>query len=650
MCGITGFAILSQRNRVNNPAQVVFNMSNALFHRGPDDGGVWCDPNHSVFFGHRRLAIIDLSIQGHQPMLSPSHRYVIVFNGEIYNHKLLRKSLEKSGHNIRWKGCSDTETLLACIEVWGLKQTIKKCIGMFSIALFDQRERAIYLVRDRMGEKPLYYGIQSGVFLFGSELKSLRKNPMFRGEIDRNSIACQFSHGYVASPNTIYKDIKKLPAGTILKTCLKDCTDSVSSLKDPIPYWSLKDVVENAKINPYAGSSAEAVNDLECVLSKTIERQMISDAPLGAFLSGGIDSSLVVSLMQSQSDIPIETFSVGFTELGYNEADHSKRVANYLGTKHTEVYVSEKEAMDIIPDLSSFYDEPFSDSSQIPTYLISSIAKKSVDVSLSGDAGDELFGGYNRYLWTGKIWNKIKLMSPTLRRLVGRIILSTPPATWEVLLRHISSVSLPGDKMHKIANALPSNSVEGFYFSLISHWQDSNNIVLGSAPQDFTALKIEKEIDFGDIEHKMMYLDAINYLPDDILVKVDRAAMGASLETRVPFLDHNVVEFAYRLPMSMKIKNGEGKWILRQLLDRHVPRELIDRPKMGFGVPIESWLRGGMRDWAESLLNKNRLEQEGFLNAGPIRRKWQEHLSGKRNWQHHLWDVLMFQSWLEKYK
>jgi len=643
MCGIVGFFGTDRHNHQD----IIVDMMSAIKHRGPDDEGFWHDSKFNVCLGHRRLSILDLSVQGHQPMVSFSNRYVIVFNGEIYNHLFLRESLKKSNIDISWRGHSDTETLLACIDTWGLEKTVKKCSGMFAIALFDKKDNSIYLVRDRMGEKPLYYGIQNGVFLFGSELKALKKHSAFQGEIDRNSLALQLKYNYIPTPYSIYKGIKKLIPGTILKVDTSNKYASIDAIGNPTAFWSLKEVATNAQSNIYTGNAIEAVNDLDKLLSQSVKGQMEADVPLGAFLSGGVDSSLIVSLMQSQSSSPVETFSIGFKEEGYNEAVYAKQIAQHLGTKHTELYVSAQDAMNVIPKLSSLYDEPFSDSSQIPTYLVSAMTKESVTVSLSGDAGDELFGGYNRYLWTRKIWNKVKYMPSSVRKFIAWGMTSVSPMVWNKILCQIVSMPLPGDKIHKLANLLPAKSAEDFYFHLISHWHDVDNVVIGSEYLVAPVASNSTKLDLGSIEQDMMYLDSTSYLPDDILTKVDRAAMGVSLETRVPFLDHHVVEFAYQLPLSMKIQNGESKWILKQVLDKYIPRELMERPKMGFGVPIDSWLRGPLRDWAESLLDESRLKQEGFFHAELIRKKWNEHLSGNCNWQYHLWDVLMFQAWLE---
>ena len=623
-------------------------MVQEIKHRGPDSNGIWYDENNGIGLAHARLSILDLTSAGHQPMASYSERYIISFNGEIYNHLLLRENLKKSGINIIWRGHSDTETLLACIDTWGLEKTIKKCSGMFAIVIFDKKENSIYLIRDRMGEKPLYYGVQNGVFLFGSELKALKRHPAFQGEIDRNSLALQLKYNYIPTPYSIYKGIKKLTPGTILKVGVNSKYANIEAIGIPVDFWSLKEVAINGQSNIYTGNAIEAVNDLNKLLLQSVKEQMEADVPLGAFLSGGIDSSLIVSLMQSQSSLPVETFSIGFDEEGYNEAIYAKQIAQYLGTKHTELYVSALDAMSVIPKLSSLYDEPFSDSSQIPTYLVSAMTKSSVTVSLSGDAGDELFGGYNRYLWTRKIWDKVKFMPPSVRRFIAWGMKSVSPIVWNKILRQIVSMPLPGDKIHKLANLLPAQSAEDFYFYLISHWHDVDNIVIGSEYSADPVVNNSAKLDLGSIEQNMMYLDSMSYLPDDILTKVDRAAMGVSLETRIPFLNHHVVEFAYQLPLSMKIQNGESKWILKQVLDKYIPREMMERPKMGFGVPIDTWLRGPLRDWAESLLDESRLKQEGFFHAEPIRKKWNEHLSGSHNWQHHLWDVLMFQAWLDE--
>jgi asparagine synthase (glutamine-hydrolysing) len=650
MCGLVG--ILTGGDPTN--LTCISAMTDKIVSRGPDDQGHWVDETAGIALGHRRLSIVDLSSAGHQPMRSESGRFVISFNGEIYNHMTLRDELEKSQQVSTWHGHSDTETLLAAIETWGLEQTLRRSTGMFAIALWDRQERVLSLARDRLGEKPLYCGWQQGTFLFGSELKALKPHPAFIGDIDRGAMTLQLRHNYIPAPFSIYKGIGKLPPGTILRL---DASAIVrkDDIETATPYWSLTDAVAHGQADPYTGTDAEAIEALDQLLRNTIAQQMMADVPLGAFLSGGIDSSTVVSLMQAQSSRPVKTFSIGFNEAGYNEAVYAKEVAQHLRTEHTELYVSPQQAMDVIPRLPTLYDEPFSDSSQIPTFLVSEMTRQHVTVSLSGDAGDELFGGYNRYLLANNLWGKVSRVPPWVRAWGTSMLTALPPDQWNKLLGPFQRLmpikwrlSNLGDKIHKGAGVLRNSSLEMLYNDLISHWTNPSSLVIGgNEPNTLISDPDPFFSSLGGIE-RMMALDTLTYLPDDILCKVDRAAMGVSLETRVPFLDHRLVDFAWRLPMNMKIRDGQGKWILRQVLYKYVPKELIERPKMGFGVPIDSWLRGPLRDWAESLLDESRLRQEGFFNPAPIRQKWMEHLSGKRNWQYHLWDVLMFQAWLEK--
>jgi len=647
MCGLTGF--LRPGSFTAEYAQTALeNMSNSITHRGPDDSGVWFDCDAGIGLAHRRLSILELSPAGHQPMLSGSGRYQFVFNGEIYNHLALRKSLEETGPAPQWRGHSDTETLLAGFDAWGIQQTIEKTIGMFAFAVWDKQDRELTLGRDRLGEKPLYYGWQEDTFLFGSELKSMRVHPAFNAEINRNAIALMMRHNCIPAPYSIYHGISKLLPGCFLKVSLARPEPEITA------YWSGKQVVEAGRENPFNGSPEQAVQELEILLKDAVGLQMMADVPLGAFLSGGIDSSAIVALMQAQSTRPVRTFSIGFYEDLYDEAQYAKAVARHLGTDHTEMYVTVQDALDVIPRLCTLYDEPFADSSQIPTCLVSHIARQHVTVSLSGDAGDELFGGYNRYLVTQNIWGKLSKLPVGLRRLLAGVVTSVSPQKWNSLARSLCLV-LPcragavnwGDSLHKGAGVLASCSAAELYRGLVSHWPDPSELVLGTTEPSTVLTDLARQPTVGSEAERMMALDMLSYLPDDILTKVDRAAMGVSLETRVPFLDHRVVEFAWRLPLEYKLREGVGKWALRQVLYKHVPKTLIERPKQGFGVPIDSWLRGPLRDWAEELLNENRLMQEGYFNAGAIRLKWQEHLSGQRNWQYHLWDVLMFQSWLE---
>jgi asparagine synthase (glutamine-hydrolysing) len=647
MCGLAGF--LGGVAGAGDEAALLLRMANTLIQRGPDDGGTWCDRAPRIGLGHRRLAIVDLSPAGHQPMVSAGGRYVIAFNGEIYNHPGMRLELEGLGLAPAWRGHSDTETLLAGFEVWGVEATLRKSIGMFAMALWDRQTHSLTLARDRIGEKPLYYGWQGSgdarVFLFGSELKALKAHPAFAADIDRGALCLLLRHNYIPAPHSIYAGIAKLEPGCLLSVSLAQPEPLVST------YWDAVEVARAGVRQPFPGTPTEAVNALEALAKDAVRQQMMADVPLGAFLSGGIDSSTVVALMQAQSSRPVKTFTIGFNEEGYDEAVHAKAVARHLGTEHTELYVSPRQAMEVIPRLPALYCEPFADSSQIPTFLVSQLARQQVTVSLSGDAGDELFGGYGRYQMTEKVWRKLARVPAPLRALAAKGITAVSPAAWDRCGRIIPGArryGALGDKLHKGAGLLASTTVDALYLGMISHQRNPSDWVIGGRepPTHLTGLRPDLT-GLGAVE-RMMALDAISYLPDDILVKVDRAGMGVALESRVPLLDHRLVEFAWSLPLNYKLRDGQTKWPLRQVLDRYVPRELIDRPKMGFGVPLQDWLRGPLRDWAESLLDESRLQQEGFFHPAPIRQKWTEHLSGQRNWQYHLWNVLMFQAWLSE--
>lgn len=653
MCGFAGF--LGGTPSLGHAADeaMLSRMAGTIISRGPDDAGYWFDANHRVGLSHRRLSVIDPSSAGRQPMQSTSNRYAIVFNGEIYNHLLLRQALKIAGHAPSWRGHSDTETLLAGFDAWGVQGTVGRAVGMFSFAVWDRETCRLVLGRDRIGEKPLYYGWQGkgndAVFLFGSELKALRAHPAFENTINRGALSLQLRHNYIPVPYSIYEGIAKLPSGSLLVVSLQQREPKVWS------YWSGVQTAESGVANPFVGSVDEAVDELEELLKDAVRQQMVADVPLGAFLSGGVDSSTVVALMQMQSSRPVRTFAIGFHEEEYNEAGHAKAVAKHLGTEHTELYITAEQALAVIPRLPTLYDEPFSDSSQIPTFLVSQLAKQHVTVSLSGDAGDELFCGYNRYHLAASHWNKIISAPMPLRRIVAKLLTSVSPQSWNRMANVVNGLlprSLPfanmGDKVHRGAWALASKSLDELYLNLVSHWHDPASVVIGGYEPP-TLLTGQRPLLAGlDNIQRMMALDMLTYLPDDILTKVDRAAMGVSLETRVPFLDHRVVEFAWRLPQSMKLRDGQTKWALRQVLYRHVPKALIERPKMGFGVPIGDWLRGPLRDWGESLLDEARLRNEGFFHPALVRRTWEEHLSGQHNWQYQLWDVLMFQAWLEK--
>jgi asparagine synthase (glutamine-hydrolysing) len=647
MCGLTGY-LRSDECRENVELESAQLMAREIAHRGPDDSGVWLDADAGIALAHRRLSILDLSPAGHQPMFSPSGRYVIAFNGEIYNHIHLRETLQKNACCIAWGGHSDTETLLAGFDACGISATVEMSIGMFAFAVWDKLTRTLTLVCDRLGEKPLYYGWQGGFFLFGSELKALKAHPAFRAEINRDALALYLRHNAIPAPHSIYKGIYKLLPGTFLQLS--------AGQKDarPVAYWSVRSVAEAGQRNPYQGSYAEAVAELKRLLDQAVGGQMVADVPLGAFLSGGVDSSTVVALMQAQSARPVRTFTIGFHEDGYNEAEHARVVAAHLGTDHTELYVTAEQAMAVVPRLPALYDEPFADSSQIPTFLVAELARQHVTVSLSGDGGDELFGGYNRYFWAKNIWRRIGWMPLSLRAALAGALTSLPPSAWNQAFKGLSyflpagwRYANPGDKVHKVAEILAVRSPEEIYLALVSHWKKPADVVLGAREPLTVLTEPAQWAVLPDFESRMMYLDQMTYLPDDILTKVDRAAMGVSLETRVPLLDHRVVEFAWSLPLSMKIRHGQGKWLLRQVLYQHVPKAMIERPKMGFGVPIDVWLRGPLKNWAESLLDESRLVREGYFNPAPIREKWVEHLAGRRNWSYYLWDVLMFQAWLE---
>lgn len=647
MCGIAGFLESHPHSSPERLEEIALRMAETLWHRGPDDGGAWAHADAGVALSMRRLAIRDLSPAGHQPMQSASGRYVIVYNGEIYNCEELRRDIQAQGGEVRFRGHSDTEVMLAAFERWSVRDALCRFNGMFAFALWDRQKRTLTLARDRFGEKPLYYSIVGGTFMFASELKALRAHPQFSGELDLGAAALHLRHNCIPAPYSIYKHTRKLPPATLLTVSRSDLAAV------PQPYWSLREVAEHGFGNRFGGSEPEAIEELERLLRDAVKVRMYSDVPLGAFLSGGIDSSTVVALMQAQSGIPVKTFSIGLHNSAYNEASEAARVAKHLNTAHTEFYVTSQEALDVVPLLPEIYDEPFADSSQIPTFLVSKLARRQVTVSLSGDGGDELFGGYNRHTWGGPLWRKLKPFPRWLRRAGAAGITVLSPNAWDLLFSSFGPVlpsalhhRMPGYKLHKLASVAGSSDVREMYYKLSSHWFSPEAVVRG-ATEPPTLLTNPGAADLPNATEQMMYLDSLTYLPDDILVKLDRATMAVSLEGRVPFLDHRVAEFAWRLPLSMRVRRQEGKWILRQVLYRYVPRELVERPKFGFGIPLSSWLRGPLRDWAEALLSEERLRREGFFDPVPIRRCWQEHLSGRRNWEYHLWDVLMFQGWLE---
>jgi asparagine synthase (glutamine-hydrolysing) len=648
MCGFAGFIDFRCQTSGEELRERALRMARSLLHRGPDDEGIWIDAAVGIALGHRRLSILDLSSAGHQPMLSETGRYVIVYNGEIYNFQELKTEL---GHSAKdrpsFRGHSDTEVMLACFERWGIKDSLVRMNGMFAFALWDRQERTLYLSRDRMGEKPLYYGWTGETLLFGSELKALQAHPSFTAGINRDALSLYLRYGCVPSPHSIFQGVYKLPPGTLLTLDSNCRRDTKLAL-----YWSLRKVAEEGTNAPLQCSEAEMLENLEDLLKEAVKIRMVADVPLGAFLSGGIDSSTVAALMQAESNRPVRTFSIGLHESDYNEAHHAAAVARHLGTDHTELYVTPDDALAVIPLMPTIYDEPFADSSQIPTFLLSRMARQHVTVALSGDAGDELFGGYNRHVWSARVWRAIAWLPRKARHTAGVAITRIDPQGWDSIfrvLRHFlpsqARQRTPGNKLHKLAGILSCSDPEEMYLRLVSHWSNPGSVPIGFQEPNTLLTGGGDWAKLPTVIHQMLFLDALTYLPNDILVKVDRASMAVGLEARVPLLDHRVVEFAWRIPVSAKIRDKQGKWALRQILGRYVPAQLIDRPKSGFGIPLGAWLRGPLRDWAESLLDERRLKIEGFFDPGPVREKWAEHLSGKASWEHHLWDVLMFQAW-----
>lgn len=628
MCGI--FGLIGNRDQEQVKAA-----NGSISHRGPDAEGYWFDAGNSVALCHRRLSILDLSESGAQPMRSVSGRYVISYNGELYNFFELKTKLQQK----QWRGHSDTEVLLACFEEWGLEKTLESIEGMYAIALWDVQEKTLTLIRDRLGEKPLYYGNVSQNIVFASELKPIIS--LFKNDLSLNPGALRdfFHRSCISGEKSIFNEIQKLPAGHFVVISAQDRAGS-KNLPVPKKYWALDDI----RLGSWRGTAEEAISGLEAKLKTAIQQQMIADVPLGAFLSGGVDSSLIVALMQSLSSKKVKTFSIGFESDHYNEAPHAKAVAAHLGTEHEELYVSEKELLQQVPLLAQVYDEPFADSSQIPTILVSGMARRHVTVALSGDGGDELFAGYNRHLFAQNQWPKISPLPSGLRGLVGKSLTLLPPSAWEGIFSLISSgMAQPHEKIYKLAEVLKSATMADFYRAVSSHWNEASPLLNKE-------LRISsKDWDVASAL-EMCLADAKWYMPDDVLVKVDRAAMSQSLETRAPFLNKSVVEMAFALPLDLKIREGQTKWILRQILYKHVPQELIERPKMGFGVPLDTWLRKELKDWAWSLLNPEALKNQDILDSKVILEKWEEHQQGRRNWFTELWDVLMFLSWRRSYQ
>lgn len=635
MCGIAGF-VTGRPLNIDARASLTA-MTDAIAHRGPDDDGAWVETERGVALGHRRLAIIDLSPAGHQPMVSASGRYVLVYNGEIYNYAELRTRLEQQGYARQWRGHSDTEVMLACVETWGLRSTLEQANGMFAFALWDQQEETLTLARDRAGEKPLFYGWQRGTFLFASELKALTAYPGFERVIDRNAAAAMMRFGYVPAPMCIWQGVHKLPPAHLLQMIPGD-----TGQRDPECYWDITAIAADGALHPHA-DTPELVDELDMLLRDAVRLRMEADVPLGAFLSGGVDSSMVTALMQVQASRPVRTYSIGFGQSAFDESGYARAVAEHLGTDHCELHVDLADVQATIPKLPAIWDEPFADSSQIPTYLVNALARREVTVALSGDGGDELFAGYNRHVAGGRLWDASTRLPSFMRRgiaaaLTGRT--ASELANAAGLGNRIAGLS---ERLPKIGAVIGARDPAEFYAQLVSQWRPGTHPVIGASDE----IRPIEAPGFDDFRNTMLFMDTVTYLPDDILTKVDRAGMAVSLEGRIPFLDHRVMEFAWRVPLSAKIRNGRGKHILREVLYRYVPRHLIDRPKAGFAIPIGDWLAGPLRDWAEALIDPAALTAQGILDPARVARTWERFLRGEKAMVPRIWCVLMFQAWLQ---
>ncbi len=641
MCGLTGFIDIAGGDAATQ-ARVLRRMTQTLHHRGPDDGDIWLDSARGVGLGHRRLAIVDLSPAGHQPMKSASGNSVLVYNGELYNTAELAQDIEAAG--VRLRGHSDSEVLVEACDLWGVERTLERLNGMFAFALWQRDERRLWLARDRVGIKPLYWGQFGTLLLFGSELKALRAHPGWQPRLDTRAVAAYLELAYIPSPLSIYEGVYKLEPGHLLQF------DPGGSPCDRV-WWDLRAIWTEGQRQQRDVDDAGLIDELEHLLGDAVRRQMVSDVPLGSFLSGGIDSSTVTALMQAHSDRPVSTFSIGFHEAAYDEALHARAVARHLGTAHQEVYVTPDDARAIIPDLPDIYDEPFSDSSQIPTFLVSRLARSGLVVALTGDGGDELFAGYNRYTWVERLWRLSGRVPAGLRRMGAAIVQALPVSLLDAAGKLLPAACRPpllGDKIHKAAELASHRTPDGMYRQLVGHWSPGEVLAAGiTAPS--SVLDDEKlSVEIPALLARLQFLDLVTYLPGDILTKVDRASMAVSLETRVPLLDHRVVEFAARLPPEMRVRNARGKWLLRAVLRRHVPDNLIERPKMGFGVPIDAWLRGPLRGWANELLQRL-TAGDALIRRAPVMRCWNEHLAGRRNHQYRIWNLLMLQAWRERW-
>ncbi len=649
MCGIAGIIDPTASTGSERLGTLAAKMASTLVHRGPDDSGVWVDADAGVAFGHQRLAVVDLGYGGSQPMISSSGRWVMAYNGEIYNYLEIRRRLEQVGSVFR--STSDTEVLVAAIDRWGIDRALEVCEGMFALALWDKRDRALHLIRDRFGEKPLYYGWIGKLFAFGSELKALSAMPDFRAELNRQAVVLYLRHNCIPAPHTIWQGLSKLLPGH--RVTLQ--SPNIGVLPEQDCYWSAADAVARARQDPLTGSDSEMTDQVENALSKAVAARMVADVPVGAFLSGGIDSSTIVALMQRHASAKVRTFTVGFADRSFDESSEAAAVAAHLGTEHTAVHVGDAEALEVIPHIADIWDEPFADVSQIPTYLVSRVARHDVTVSLSGDGGDELFAGYNRHAWLDRVWGRVAVVPAGARRTAGSALGRIPPGVVDRAgraTRHLPAgwqVRNPSTKLAKLARVLVASDPEDSYRALTTHWDDANLLVLGSDHGDNMEVHGDSPVSDGGITEQMLWSDLVGYLPDDILAKVDRAAMAVSLETRVPFLDREILDLAWRLPLDAKLRGGQTKWVLRQVLGRYVPAALVERPKMGFGLPIGQWLRGVLAPWADHLLDEHRLRDQGLLDPDPIRRAWNLHRTGRRDMGYELWDVLVLQSWLDRW-
>ena len=651
MCGIAGILDPDASTSSDRLGALASTMASSLEHRGPDANGVWVDAEAGLALGHRRLAVIDLGPGGSQPMVSPGGRWVVSYNGEVYNHPELRQRLERAG--TRFHGASDTEVLVAAVERWGVDRALDACEGMFAAALWDRKERELHLVRDRFGEKPLYYGWIGTLFAFGSELKALCRLPGFAAEVDREAVASFLRYNCIPAPNTIWRGVRKLLPGHLVKMA---AATTPGALPEQRSYWSAADAVARARQHPLSVSDVELTDQLEDALSESVAARMLADVPVGAFLSGGVDSSTIVALMQRLTSGRVRTFTVGFADRSFDESAEAAAVAAYLGTDHTAVHVGDAEAVEVIAELPDIWDEPFSDVSQIPTHLVSRVARQEVTVSLSGDGGDELFAGYNRHALLDRIWGKVGAVPAGARRTAGFALGRIPPAMVDSAARATRVLPVgwrvrnPSNKVVKLGRVLAASDPEDAYRALTTHWGNATSVVLGYDHRDTRDERNWSPVSGGGITEQMLWCDLIGYLPDDILVKLDRAAMAVSLETRVPFLDRRILDLAWSLPPDAKLRGGQTKWLLRQVLERYVPAALVERPKMGFGLPIGSWLRRELAPWAEHLLDERRLRAQGLLDPLPIRRAWNLHRSGRRDLGYELWDVLVLQLWIDRWQ